>query len=343
MFSYLTGTKRKSNRFSTKRLDLHGVFDCFLILMQVHRDLDHLPEFTRAVITIGTFDGVHAGHRHIIQQLQQAATACNGETVIITFDPHPREVLAPHGRVVHLLTTLPEKIALLEKQGISHLVVVPFTKAFSELSAREYLEDFLVSRFNPHTIIIGYDHRFGHNREGGLELLEAEQQQFGFQLIEIPQQVVHDLTVSSTKIRNNLTDGNVQLANELLGYPYFLTGTVVHGDKMGRQLGYPTANLQLADTRKLIPAEGIYAVEVLIGQSADRLPAVMSIGTRPTFDGTDLRLEVHLFDFNQDLYDQELTVIFRDYIRGNLKFENIADLITQMDADSVKARDILAR
>ncbi|CAL1519951.1 bifunctional riboflavin kinase/FAD synthetase [Chitinophaga sp. MM2321] len=311
--------------------------------MQVHRDLDHLPEFRNAVITIGTFDGVHAGHRFILQQLEQAAVNCSGETVIVTFDPHPREVLLPGPNNIRLLTTLPEKIALLERAGIDHLVVVPFTKAFSELSAREYLEDFLVARFKPHTIIIGYDHRFGHNREGGLELLEAEQQQYGFTLVEIPQQVVHDLTVSSTKIRKSLQEGHVQLANELLGYSYFLSGEVIHGDKMGRELGYPTANLRLGDERKLIPAEGIYAVRVGLHHHSQLLPAVMSIGFRPTFNGTDLRLEVHLFDFNEDLYGQELTVHFIDYIRANLKFDDINALVVQMDKDSAQSKEILGR
>lgn len=311
--------------------------------MKVHRDLDHLPEFRNAVITIGTFDGVHAGHSFIIQQLEQAAIDCGGETVIVTFDPHPREVLLPSPNNIRLLTTLPEKIALLELAGIDHLVVVPFTKAFSEMPARGYLEDFLVARFKPHTIIIGYDHRFGHNREGGLELLEAEQQQYGFKLIEIPQQVVHDLTVSSTKIRKRLQEGGCSLANELLGYTYFLTGTVVHGDKMGRQLGYPTANLHLSDERKLIPAEGIYAVRVGLSGHTELLPAVMSIGFRPTFNGTDLRLEVHLFDFNEDLYGQELTVYFVEYIRSNLKFDNVDALIVQMDKDSAQAKEILAK
>jgi riboflavin kinase/FMN adenylyltransferase len=309
--------------------------------MQVHRDLDQLPEFRNAVITIGTFDGVHAGHRYIIAQLQEAARQCGGETVIITFDPHPREVLQPKPHNIRLLTTLPEKIALLERAGIDHLVVVPFTKAFSEMPAISYLEDFLIKRFRPHTIIIGYDHRFGHNREGGLELLESEQQKYGFQLIEIPKQVVHDLTVSSTKIRNSLQEGDVKLANELLGYTYFLSGTVCHGDKMGRQLGYPTANLKLADERKLIPAEGIYAVLAAVNGEKP-LPAVMSIGFRPTFNGTDLRLEVHIFDFNKEIYDQELTVSFIDYIRTNMKFEKIEELVQQMDKDSEKAREIIS-
>lgn len=309
--------------------------------MRIHRDLTHLPALRRAVITIGTFDGVHSGHRYIIQQLQETAAACDGESVIITFDPHPREVLQPGGAPVKLLTTLEEKTELLAKQGIDHLVIVPFTREFSELSARAYLEDFLIEKFNPHTIIIGYDHRFGHNREGGLELLEAEQNRYGFQLVEIPQQIVHDLAVSSTKIRKSLQDGNIQLANELLGYQYFLEGTVVHGDKMGRQLGYPTANIELPDPRKLIPAQGIYAIKVYLDKQPLPLKGVMSIGTRPTFNGIDLRLEAHIFDFSQEIYDRLLRVEIISYIRANLKFDNIQDLIVQMDKDSLAAKNVL--
>ncbi|PSL31840.1 bifunctional riboflavin kinase/FAD synthetase [Chitinophaga ginsengisoli] len=309
--------------------------------MRIHRDLTHLPALRRAVITIGTFDGVHSGHRYIIQQLQETAAACDGETVIITFDPHPREVLQPGGAPVRLLTTLEEKIELLAKQGIDHLVIVPFTKEFSELSAQAYLEDFLIKKFNPHTIIIGYDHRFGHNREGGLELLEAEQNRYGFQLVEIPQQVVHDLAVSSTKIRKSLQDGNIQLANELLGYHYFLEGKVIHGDKMGRQLGYPTANIELPDPRKLIPAQGIYAIKVYLDKQPVPLNGVMSIGTRPTFNGVDLRLEAHIFDFGQEIYDRMLRVEMISYIRANQKFDNIQDLIDQMDKDSLAAKNVL--
>ena len=307
--------------------------------MQVHRDLQQLPDFRNAVITIGTFDGVHTGHQYILQQLQEAAEACHGETVIITFDPHPREVLAPHNKTVHLLTTLDEKIQLLEKWGIHHLVVVPFTKAFSELSATAYLEDFLISTFRPHTIIIGYDHRFGHNREGGLELLEAEQQKFGFQLLEIPQQVVHDLTVSSTKIRNSLQEGAILLANELLGYPYFINGKVVHGDKMGRQLGFPTANIALHDSRKLIPAQGVYAVKVTV--AGKEWKGALNIGTRPTFNGSELRIEVYILDFNEEIYGAEIHVSFIEFIRADKKFDSVDALVVQIADDVAKAREIL--
>jgi len=310
--------------------------------MRIHRDLTHLPALRRAVITIGTFDGVHSGHRYIIQQLQETAAACDGETVIITFDPHPREVLQPGGPPVKLLTTLDEKIELLSKEGIDHLVIVPFTREFSELSAQAYLEEFLIEKFNPHTIIIGYDHRFGHNREGGLELLEAEQNRYGFQLVEIPQQIVHDLAVSSTKIRKSLQEGNIQLANELLGYPYFVEGTVVHGDKMGRQLGFPTANIAVSDIRKLIPVEGIYAIRVYLDKQSAPLNGVMSIGTRPTFNGADLRVEAHIFDFSQEIYDKVIRVELISYIRANQKFDNIDALVTQMHKDSQEARTVLA-
>lgn len=307
--------------------------------MQVHRDLQQLPDFRNAVITIGTFDGVHTGHQYILQQLQEAAEACHGETVIITFDPHPREVLATQNKTVHLLTTLDEKIQLLEKWGIHHLVVVPFTKAFSELSATAYLEDFLISTFRPHTIIIGYDHRFGHNREGGLELLEAEQQKFGFQLLEIPQQVVHDLTVSSTKIRNSLQEGAILLANELLGYPYFINGKVVHGDKMGRQLGFPTANIALHDSRKLIPAQGVYAVKVTV--AGKEWKGALNIGTRPTFNGSELRIEVYILDFNEEIYGAEIHVSFIEFIRADKKFDSVDALVVQIADDVAKAREIL--
>ena len=307
--------------------------------MQVHRDLQQLPDFRNAVITIGTFDGVHTGHQYILQQLQEAAEACHGETVIITFDPHPREVLAPQNKTVHLLTTLDEKIQLLEKWGIHHLVVVPFTKAFSELSATAYLEDFLISTFRPHTIIIGYDHRFGHNREGGLELLEAEQQKFGFQLLEIPQQVVHDLTVSSTKIRNSLQEGAILLANELLGYPYFINGKVVHGDKMGRQLGFPTANIALHDSRKLIPAQGVYAVKVTV--AGKEWKGALNIGTRPTFNGSELRIEVYILDFNEEIYGAKIHVSFIEFIRADKKFDSVDALVVQIADDVAKARGIL--
>lgn len=317
--------------------------------MQVHRDLDKLPVFRKAVITIGTFDGVHCGHQKILRQLKEEAAACGGESIVITFHPHPREILRSSGEPVRLLTPLEEKIYLLGQQGIDHLVVVPFTRDFSQLSAEEYISAFLVRNFHPHIIIIGYDHHFGHNREGDIRYLESVQEKYHFRLVEIPEQVIHDLTVSSTKIRHHLAEGHVALANELLGYTYFLSGNVVHGDKRGRELGYPTANIAINDSRKLIPRKGIYAVKAGLHDrytwtplhDAALLPGVMSIGYRPTFDGDDLRVEVFLFDFDQNIYGQSVTVYFSHYLRDEEKFDSAEALVQQMKKDEQQARDLL--
>jgi riboflavin kinase/FMN adenylyltransferase len=314
--------------------------------MQVHRDLESLPSFTRAVITIGAFDGVHCGHRSIIAQVKEEARKCNGESVIITFDPHPRMVLSPDKAKLQLLTTLEEKIYLLEGEQIDHLVVVPFTRAFSELSAEAYVSDFLVSKFDPHVIIIGYDHHFGHNREGNIELLHRMKSRFGFRVVEIPGQVVHDLTVSATKIRHYIQKGEVRLARELLGYPYFLSRPVVHGDGLGRQLGFPTANLFVGDVQKLIPASGVYATQVRIPTPVGRaVPAngriysgAASIGYRPTFGGKDLRVEVYLLDFAGDLYGEQVQLSFFDYIRPELSFDQTEALVAKMHEDVALVR-----
>jgi riboflavin kinase/FMN adenylyltransferase len=326
--------------------------------MLVHRNLDRLPSFKNAVVTIGTFDGVHSGHRQIIKQLNAEAEKCQGESVIITFDPHPRQVLSPHNKPLHLLTTLEEKIFLLEKQQVDHLVIVPFTRAFSELSASAYIADFLVSKFQPHTIIIGYDHHFGHNREGNIQLLRRVQSQYHFRVVEIPRQVVHDLTVSSTKIREHLMAGNVKVANELLGYPYFISGVVVHGDKRGRELGFPTANIVPADPQKLIPAEGVYAASIHIPspaacpggeQAGKKASGVLSfggaanIGRIPTFQGKEQRVEVYIFNFDKDIYDQKIRLSFYDYIRPDIRFDNAEALVARMQEDVKEIKQILEK
>src|ERR1035438_3583311 len=225
--------------------------------MQVHRDITHLPYFKNAVITIGTFDGVHTGHLQIIHQLHKEAELVNGETVIVTFDPHPRMIVhAKDGEKssIQLLNTLPEKIALLARQKIDHLVIVPFTVEFSEQNAVKYIQDFLVEKFHPHSIIIGYDHRFGNKRQGDYKLLESYQSVFNYTVREIPQHVLHHSSISSTRIRHALAEGDTETANEYLGYDYFFSGKVVQGDQLGRTIGYPTANIEVADSSKLIPA-----------------------------------------------------------------------------------------
>lgn len=317
--------------------------------MQVHRDLEQLPKFKNAVITIGTFDGVHRGHQQIIRQLKAESEKCGGESVLITFDPHPRQVLYPEYNKLQLLNTLEEKIYLLEHQQIDHLVVVPFTKDFSSFSAKEYVRDFLVAKLHPHIIILGYDHHFGHNREGNIHLLRSMQSAYNFQVVEIPVQVVQDLTVSSTKIRDHLLAGNIRLANDLLGYSYFISGKVIHGDQRGRELGFPTANIFQENELKLIPAEGVYAAKVWIpspvSENAEtsfmKYDGAANIGHAPTFQGKEQRTEVYLFDFDQDIYDRQIMLRFQDFIRPDQKFESAEALIERMHQDVKEIKKIL--
>src|SRR4030095_8665015 len=270
--------------------------------MQVHRDIDNLPVFHNAVVTIGTFDGVHVGHRQIINKLKVEALKINGESVIITFHPHPRKVISSAILGVRLINTLEEKIEVLSGLGIDHLVIVPFTDAFAHQPAGEYIRNFLVERFHPDTIIIGYDHRFGRERLGDYKLLEKVAPQFGFKIREIPKHILEEIAISSTNIREAVLHTDIEMANKLLGYTFFFEGEVVHGNKLGRQLGYPTANLKVQDAEKIIPGDGIYAVYADVdGRSpikneesteVNSIPVenvqykgMMSIGFRPTVDG----------------------------------------------------------
>ncbi|HXB93741.1 MAG TPA: riboflavin kinase, partial [Puia sp.] len=229
--------------------------------MQIHYHTDSLPIFRRAVITIGTFDGVHTGHASILQQLREEAARIDGETVIITFFPHPRKIVRGGAEDIRLINTLEEKILLLSWQRIDHLVIVPFTEAFSQLTAEQYIEEFLLAKFHPHTVIIGYDHRFGKGRQGDYHLLERYSNDKRFHLEEIPVQLLDEVSVSSTRIRDAIARADIGSANQLLGYPFFFSGTVVKGNQLGRNLGFPTANLEPDNTEKLTPADGIYAVE----------------------------------------------------------------------------------
>jgi riboflavin kinase/FMN adenylyltransferase len=303
--------------------------------MQVHRSLDRLPPFTNAILTIGTFDGVHTGHQQILQQLKEEARLQEGESVIISFDPHPRKVVGRVNHPIQLLNSLSEKIELLDQQGIDHLVIVPFTREFANQPAKDYVEKFLVEKFHPHTIIIGYDHQFGHNREGNYQLLEAMKGEFGFRVKEIPEHILHNSIISSTKIRNALLDGNVSDANESLGYNYFFEGKVVEGDKLGRTIGYPTANLEITDEDKLVPGNGVYAVEVELEGKC--MQGMMNIGMRPTVDGARRVIEVHIFDFDKEIYGETLRVYLKTRIRSEIKFDGIEALKKQLGADKIAA------
>jgi riboflavin kinase / FMN adenylyltransferase len=311
--------------------------------MKVHSDIHKLPAFKNAVITIGTFDGVHTGHLEIIRQLKEEAVATDGETVIITFQPHPRMILnSIKGKTesIKLLNTLPEKIELLERQEIDHLVVVPFTREFSEQPADAYILDFLVGKFHPHTVIIGYDHRFGKDRQGDYTLLESYQGLGNFIVKEIPEYVLNDIVISSTRIRKALGQGDILTANMFLGYPYFFEGKVIEGDKLGRKLGYPTANIEINNINKLIPANGIYAVQVFPEQNS-LFKGMMNIGFRPTVGGTKRTLEVNIFDFNGDLYGKTIRVFMKHFLRNEEKFADLEALKSKLAEDKIYAEKLL--
>ncbi|MBC7830004.1 MAG: bifunctional riboflavin kinase/FAD synthetase [Chitinophagaceae bacterium] len=314
--------------------------------MQVHQDIVHLPSFKNAVLTIGTFDGVHLGHRQILLQLKAEAERIKGETVIITFHPHPRKVISSAQPPISLINTIEEKIELLEALKIDHLVVVPFDQRFSQMSAQEYIEEFLLEKFQPHTIIIGYDHHFGKGRSGNYLLLEEYSKKSGFRLIEISSHTIAENAVSSTRIRQSLTEGDIDAANNLLGYDYFFEGKVIEGNRLGRTLGYPTANLEISDKEKLIPAYGIYVVEAelerrVLSKKAEirRLKGMMSIGIRPTLSDGKFMIEINLFDFNEDIYGRTLRVYVKKYLRPEMKFDGLEALKEQLAKDK---KDTLA-
>src|ERR1043166_9500336 len=288
--------------------------------MKVYRDIDQLPGFRKAVVTIGTFDGVHMGHRQVIEKLKAEARAIAGETVIITFHPHPRKVVASTILGIRLINTLDEKIELLEQLEVDNLVIVPFTDAFANQPAEEYVRNFLINKFHPHTLIIGYDHRFGKERKGDYLLLEKMANEFRYKLLEIPKHVLNEIEISSTRIREALLEGKLEIADKLLGYEFFFSGTVVHGNKLGKKVGYPTANLSISDEEKIIPADGIYAVYAALHDSGERKKGMMSIGFRPTVDGKKRTIEVNIFDFDQDIYDKTLRVYVKKYLREEIKF-----------------------
>jgi riboflavin kinase/FMN adenylyltransferase len=307
--------------------------------MAVFHHLNNLPAFTNPVLTIGSFDGVHHGHKVILSEVVKAAKEAGGESILITFEPHPRKIIHPE-QPLGLLTAPEQKIELMLAQGIDHIVVVPFNRDFSMLSATEYVEDFLLKNFHPHTIIIGYDHRFGHSREGDIDLLKRLVPP-EVAVVEISAQLIEDAAVSSTKIRNALLSGSIHIAAEMLERSYSYKATVVHGDKIGRTIGYPTANLKPVYSDILIPGIGIYAVMAEWNEVLYK--GMMSIGYRPTVtEEKILTCEVNLLDFEEDLYGQVLTVHFVQYIRGEEKFNSLEDLKKQIALDEMNTRLILA-
>jgi len=306
--------------------------------MKVHYNIENLPDFKKAIITIGTFDGVHKGHQQVIEAMKKESKKNNGETVIITFHPHPRKIVEQNSSL-HLINTLEEKITLLHNQEIEHLVVVPFNELFATQTAEEYLENFLIAKFHPEIIIIGYDHHFGKDRKGNFQLLKKQSAKFNYRLIEIPEHVLKEIAISSTKIRNAIKNSEIEIANNLLGYSFFFEGVVLHGDQIGRKLGFPTANLAYTDVDKIQLGEGVYAIQITVNNKIKN--GMLSVGKRPTLDDTIERIEVNIFDFDGDIYGKKLKVIVKKYIRSQVKFNSLEDLRDQMLIDKQDALQAL--
>lgn len=307
--------------------------------MKIYHGIDDFVKLDYAVVTSGTFDGVHVGHQTILRRLQEISHRNNGETVVITFWPHPRLVLHPEDESLKLLNTFEEKADLLKTQGINHLVRIPFTKEFSNLSSQQFIQQILVETIGTRKLVIGYDHHFGKNREGSFEQLLINAPKYGFEVEEIPRQDVDDVGVSSTRIRQALEKGDIGTANHFLGRQYSLTGRVVAGDKIGRLIGYPTANIDVDTKYKLIPMHGIYAVTVR--HETNAYGGMLYIGYRPTINGTRLNVEVNIFDFNKEIYGENLTVEFHQMIRDDAKFNDLEQLKIQLAIDRKDSLEIL--
>ena len=300
--------------------------------MKLFQDLTAINGIPNPVLTIGTFDGVHIGHQKILQQVKMEAANIGGESVLFTFFPHPRMVLYPESHGLKLLQTQEEKMAKLARVGIENCIVYPFTFDFSRLSAIEFVRDILVNKLQIKKLVIGYDHQFGKNREGNIEFLKEISEVYGFEVIEIPAQDIDAVNVSSTKIRNAILDGEIAKANEYLGERYELTGTIVNGKAIGQTIGYPTANIQVNSDLKLIPGNGVYAVDVFVKDS--QYFGMLNIGNRPTMnDSKDRTIEVHILDFSGEIYSEAITVKFIDKLRNEKQFIDIQELQNQLKED----------
>ncbi|SEN79472.1 riboflavin kinase / FMN adenylyltransferase [bacterium A37T11] len=324
--------------------------------MKIYRNLQEFIPLDTAVVTIGTFDGVHIGHQKIISTLKKCANELGGETVLLTFFPHPRMILHPEDDSLRLISDLSEKIELLAASGIDHLIITPFTRDFSNLTPEAYIRDILVGKIGTKKMVIGYDHRFGKDREGSMRDLLKFSAIYGYAVQEIPEQDINDVAVSSSKIREALVNGDIATANTYLGYPFELTGTIVRGEQLGRGLGFPTANMQVDEPYKLIPGFGIYAVEAAILAPSNHSDDVFSppevlktlygmnyIGNRPTIDGLNFSIETHLFDFDEDLYGKRMRIKFLHFVRSDQKFDSVEAMVAQISIDEKNIRSLIFR
>ena len=306
--------------------------------MKIYHGTENFKKLEFAVVTSGTFDGVHYGHQKILKRLHEITQKNGGESVLLTYWPHPRLFLYPD-QELYMLSSIEEKIQLLTQHHVDHLVIIPFTRAFADMDSEAFIEEILVEKIGTKKLVIGYDHKFGKNRAGSFEELKKDGPLFGFEVEEIPKQMIENNAVSSTKIRKALLDGNIKIADEYLGRPYSIHGKVIRGDQIGRTIDFPTANIEVIFKHKLIPAEGIYAVKVVLGKS--RYNGMLNIGYRPTFGGTQKRMEVHIFEFNKEIYDQEITIEFYSKLRSEIKFQNVGALKAQLSEDKASAMEIL--
>jgi riboflavin kinase/FMN adenylyltransferase len=284
-----------------------------------------------SVATVGTFDGVHLGHQKLIQQLKEKAKSVGGKSLIITFWPHPRFVVQTDGKPLQLLNTLEEKLALLEKQSIDYVLVIPFDKQLADTDYHTFVKDILVDKIGIKHLLVGYDHQFGRDRKGDFTTLKELSNLYNFQVDKIDAEQVNEINISSTKIRTSLQEGEIDKANQFLGYQYYFSGEVVEGKKLGRTIDFPTANIKVSEDFKLLPADGVYAVMVEIeGQSSY---GMMNIGAQPTFNIQHKALEINILNFNEDIYSKKITVILFHKLRNVTKFENVNALINQLQVD----------
>ncbi|MFA6277684.1 MAG: bifunctional riboflavin kinase/FAD synthetase [Pedobacter sp.] len=305
--------------------------------MNIYNQLSEFKKLDNAIVTIGTFDGVHYGHQKIIKRLCELAKSSGGESVILTFFPHPRMIIDPENQDLKLINTIKEKAEILADLGVDHLIITPFTRDFSNLSATEYIKNILVDTIGTKQIIVGYDHRFGKDRKGGMKELEECAALYNYTIEEIPEQDINDVAVSSTKIRTALLDGDVALAETYLGYHFSINGPVIKGDKIGRTIGFPTANIFVEEPYKLIPSDGIYAVTVeMIEEKSDNritYKGMAYIGQRPTINGMTRNIEVNIFDFNREIYGQTIKMNFLKFLRHDVKFTGLEALTLQLHQD----------
>lgn len=307
--------------------------------MKVYYGIQEFHKLENAVVTSGTFDGVHLGHQKILKRLAEVAQQTGGESVVITFYPHPRSVVSADVQEVKLLSTLEEKIELLTQNGVQHLLIIPFTREFSELTSEEFIQKVIINTIGTKTLVIGYDHRFGKNREGGFDYLVQNAQRYGFAVEEISRQDIDHVGVSSSKIRKAIQEGDMTQAQHFLGRNYDIHGLVVKGKQIGRTIGFPTANIQVREQTKQIPQDGVYAVWVYYNQ--EKLKGMLNIGNRPTVDGTYKTIEVNILDFDRDIYGESLKIEFVQKVRNEQKFNGLDALKAQIAQDKLTVSDIL--